>query len=251
MKESGDLTVKENQLPKSTTMKDALVEAARNPNIDPDKLEKLYDLHYRIEKDQREKEFNISLSSFQMECPLIKKTKHVKFGSVDYWYAPLDELISKIKPVMNKYGLSYSFNMFELQGNDYAELVTTIHHINGYKISYRYHFDPVHDDVKMNLSQRRKSAITFAKREGIQSALGIVVTGEDDDAKRAIDEMATQESYDKIERLINVTNSDPEKLKKFLQVEDLKYLSRRDAETLIKALNQKRLVTIEKGKQDV
>ena len=232
------------------TIQSALLEIVQRDDIDPDRLEKFLDLQIKMEDRQLEKEFHQALSSFQMECPIIKKTKHVKFGSVNYHYAPLDELVSVIKPILNKFGLSYSFNMFELQGKDYAELVTTIHHVNGYKVSYKYHFDPIHDDVKMNLSQRRKSAITFAKREGLQSALGIVTADSDDDAKRAITEMATATQYEKIEKLISVTNSDPEKLKSYLQVDDLDYLSRMDADNLIKALEHKRISSVKKADID-
>ena len=232
------------------TIQSALLDIVQRDDIDPDRLEKFLDLQIKMEDRQLEKEFHQALSSFQMECPIIKKTKHVKFGSVNYHYAPLDELVSVIKPILNKFGLSYSFNMFELQGKDYAELVTTIHHVNGYKVSYKYHFDPIHDDVKMNLSQRRKSAITFAKREGLQSALGIVTADSDDDAKRAITEMATATQYEKIEKLISVTNSDPEKLKSYLQVDDLDYLSRMDADNLIKALEHKRISSVKKADID-
>lgn len=227
------------------SIQSALLEIVQRDDIDPDRLEKFLDLQIKMEDRQLEKEFHLALSGFQMECPIIKKTKHVSFKSVDYWYAPLDEMVSVIKPILNKFGLSYTFNMFELQGKEYAELVTTIHHVNGYKKSYKYHFDPVHDDVKMNLAQRRKASLTFAKREGLQSALGIVVADEDDDARRAVSELYTPAQKEKIDALVKATNSDKEKLLSYLKIEDPEYMSRRDADKLIKALEHKRALSLE------
>jgi len=54
-----------------------------------------------------------ALSAFQGENPEIKKTKHVDFTTktgqrVDYWYAPLDEFVSTIRPFLAKHGLSFT-----------------------------------------------------------------------------------------------------------------------------------------------
>lgn len=54
-----------------------------------------------------------ALAAFQGENPEIKKTKHVDFIAktghrVDYWYAPLDEFVSTIRPLLAKHGLSFT-----------------------------------------------------------------------------------------------------------------------------------------------
>lgn len=54
-----------------------------------------------------------ALSAFQGENPEIKKSKHVDFTTktgqrVDYWYAPLDEFVATIRPLLSKHGLSFT-----------------------------------------------------------------------------------------------------------------------------------------------
>lgn len=240
-----DLTVQQSSTTEHKSLQSALIEIVQRPDIDPERLEKFLDLQIKMEERQALKDFNEAMAKFQSECPIIKKTKRVDFVSssgkrTQYDYAPLDEMVFVIKPILDKYGLSYSFNMFEMDGLQYANLVTTIKHINGHSQSSNYHFDPIHDDNRMNLSQRRKAAITFAKREGLQSALGIVTQGEDDDARRAIDQVATEEQMEKIESLLKSTKTEKKKLYEFLHLEVGVLLSRKDADTAINALQQKR-----------
>jgi len=239
--------------PKEISMQQALIEIVQRKDIDPDRLEKFLDLQIKMEDRQAEKEYYAAMANFQNECPIITKSKKVQFTSgsgkeTKYDYAPLDEIVSIIKPILKNNGLSYSFNMFELEGTKQANLITTIQHISGYKKSFNYHFDPIHDDSRMNISQRRKSAITFAKREGLESALGLVTTGVDDDARRAVDEMATPQQIAKIKALMEATQTNEQMLLSHLKLLDFEAISKKDAKQAIHALEQKRGRNVQESK---
>ena len=226
-------------------IQNALIEVVKRKDIDPERLEKFLDIQIRMEERQNEQAFNDAFANFQAECPIIPKTKRVNFKSVDYTYAPLDEMVHLIKPIMGKYGLGFSFN---LSTEDSMMCLTTIiTHKNGGTRAYQYYFNPLHDDARMNDSQRRKSAITFAKRSALENALGIVTAESDDDARRALDNPATDEQLEKIRSLCKTTDTTEASLLSFLKLESLDYLSAQEAKKTINSLNAKRNALISKG----
>jgi hypothetical protein len=227
----------------------ALIELSKNPDIDPQKIEQLMNLQLKMEDRQAEKSFNQAMADFQQECPIIKKTKAVKNkdGTTRYTHAVLDEMIFVIKPILGKHGLSHTFNTRQTEDKK-TELVVLVSHKDGFSREYSYVYDSLDDGGAMNSSQRRKSALTYAKRAALENALGIVTAGEDDDAKRALDNPASQEQIDKIKKLIASTGSKEGDLLFYLGLDSMESLSDFDAKKAINALNQKRNIASAKKK---
>lgn len=80
-------------------------------------IRNINNINYMAEKNEKVVKIshpNIysALSAFQGENPEIKKTKKVDFavggGRVNYMYAPLDEFVSTIRPLLAKHGLSFT-----------------------------------------------------------------------------------------------------------------------------------------------
>jgi hypothetical protein len=231
---------------KNEEIQSALIEIVKNKDIDPERLEKFLDLQIKMEERQSKMLFQSALAEFQGECPIIRKTKKTSFESksgntTKYNYSPLDEIIHVIKPILMKRGLSFSFDIRKTSEQNLNELITTISHKDGHSKEFTYFFNPLHDDARMNLSQRAKSALTYAKRSGLENALGLVSTDEDDDANRAIDLMATDEQMKAIEKLIKSTDSNKKLLEKHLGIESLESMSKLEATNVIHALKQKRI----------
>lgn len=176
-----EIAEKKENLPNSVEM--ALLEIVKRPDIDPDRLEKFLDLQIKMEERQSKAKFFDALSSFQGECPIISKSKRVKFKSVDYNYSPLDEMAEVIKPILNKWGLSYSFNLRDSGNESLVELITTVRHRGGHSEETSYFFNRYHDDDRMNKNQKAKSSVTYAKRAALENALGIVTGDNDDDGQ--------------------------------------------------------------------
>ena len=213
------LTKTELKQDQDSTIQAALIEIVSRKDIDPERLEKFLDLQIKMENRQAERSFNDALAAFQGECPIITKNKKTSFTSKSgsttaYDYAPLDEIISVIKPILSRNGLSYAFDLME--GEHTSKLLTTIFHKDGFSKVYTYAFDTIHDDARMNSSQRRKSSLTYAKRAGLENALGLVTTGEDDDAKRAINNPISPDQIALIKDLMPKANvSEQQFLDKF------------------------------------
>lgn len=230
-------------------MQSALMEIVKRDDIDPERLEKFLDLQIKMETRENNKAFNNAFAQFQKECPIIPKTKRVNFKSVDYSYAPLDEMIHLIKPIMGKNGLSFCFNLSPDENQ--MVLTTIVSHKDGCEKNFQYYFNPLHDDARMNDSQRRKSAITFAKRSALENALGIVTADCDDDARRAIDNPATDEQLEKIKSLCKSTSTTEESFLSYLKIESFGLLSLNDAKKAINLLNTKRGALVSKEKKNV
>lgn len=228
---------------KSMTMQDALISIVQRKDIDPDRLEKFLNLQILMENRQAEQAFNEAMAKFQSLCPIIKREKKVSFTSksgsnTNYAYAPLDEIVHEIKPILNECGLSYSFDV--KAGPEISILHTTISHIDGHSKTSTYSFPTLHDDTRMNQSQRIKSAITFAKRAGLENALGIVTANEDDDARRATDAPISEAQKKEIQDLLKITKSAESRILAQFNVESLEQLNGNEAKNTIKALKIKR-----------
>jgi hypothetical protein len=217
-----------------------LLEMVKRTDIDPDRLEKFMELQFKMEAKQAEREFNAALAAFQGECPIIEKSKNVSFKSVNYDYSPIEEIAAVVKPILQKYDLSYSFDIEEASEKDKMKLITKIRHASGHCEKTSYFFNKYHDDDRMNLSQRAKSSITFAKRAALENALGLT-TAKDADADDPPTGEATKEQLAEIKSLLFETKSDEVRFLSFIKAESVEKMTFAQAITALHALKQKRV----------
>jgi len=228
---------------KETALELALAHVIQNPkDIDIEKLEKMLDLQERILNKKAESEYNVAMAAFQRECPVIVKKKKVDFTSktgnrTKYDYAPFDEIVAQVKPLLAKHGLTYSFRTE--YDNSSMSMICIISHDGGHKQEYCAKFPKLHDDQRMNEFQRTKSAITYAKRAVFENALGIAVADEDDDARRSSEVGVTDLQIETIRNLLLKTDSNLDQFLKFLRCESLESMSELDYKRAVVALNQK------------
>lgn len=228
-----------------TRIQSAILEIVQRKDIDPERLEKFLDLQFKAEAIHAKKAFQQALAMFQGECPIIPKTKKVDFTSKSgnrtaYNYSPLDEIVHIIKPILTKYGFSFTFDIQLTENPELGLLKTKIYHAEGHSEEFMYYFPRVHDDQRMNMAQRVKSALTFAKRAALENALGIITAEEDDDARRSEDIEATDKQIKEIKRLIKVTKTDETTFLTWLKAEAIESLTALEAKKAIHALKQKK-----------
>lgn len=224
--------------------KESLIQLALNDKIDPDKLEKLMELQFRYEEKQAESAFNEALAKFQEACPPVLKKKSVtnNSGKHMYNYAELDEMVSTIRPHLAVNGLSFSFDIIRVDEKT-SQLITSLKHKSGHTEKSAYFFDPMADGGSMNASQRRKSALTYAKRAGLESALGLVTANQDDDGGNA-QEGASEDSVKLIAELFHKKEIDEKGFFKCAGIKNLEQLG------TISQDRANELLSILKGKKD-
>lgn len=222
---------------KPVNIQSALVKAMQSNSLDMDKFERFLDLQLKMEDRQAKKALNKSMAEFQNEVPIINKTKKAH----QYYFASYDQVVYEIKPYLKKHGLSFSFRTSKLNEKE-TEMTVTVMHVEGASLESSYVYLSYDDGGKMNSSQKKKSANSYAMRVCLINVFGLATQDEDDDAMRLNDSYVTNEQLRDIEDLIIKTKTDKTKFLKYLKVEDLEEMSALDAKKALQALRQKALV---------
>lgn len=155
--------------------------AVQKGTLDIETIKELRALQKEMKADAAREAYVSAMAAFQAECPTVDKTKKVlnKDGSVRYVYAPLDVIVTQVRSILGKHGLSYSIDATQTPEGITATCKVT--HLLG-------HFEvssftvPVDKEGYMTAPQKVASALTFAKRYAFTNVLGILTGDEDTDA---------------------------------------------------------------------
>ncbi len=161
-------------LPVATPNPLMILDRAIEKGIDADQLEKLMVLQERWEANQARKAFDSAMADFQADCPIIPKTKQAD----RYTYAPLDTVLTTIRPHLKSAGLSVRFST-KTDGPVITAICTVSHRDGHNEVSY--FAAPVDDKMRVNDTQKMGSANTYAKRYALMNALNLAAGNEDDD----------------------------------------------------------------------
>lgn len=155
----------------------ALIQRAIDSNVPVETLERLVDLHERMQKRNAETQFNEAMSAFKAACPIIDKPTTADTGKFKYNYATFGYVCQRIQPHCECHGFSYSFDT-ELQEKS-VKVTCKIKHVAG-------HFEtssftaPIDASARMNITQQAASAVSYGKRYALLGAFGIATGGDDD-----------------------------------------------------------------------
>lgn len=118
----------------------ALIErAARDPSVDIDKMQRLFEMHEKLEARRAEQQFNAGMSSVQAKLqPVARKAWNPHTKSK---YAALDAIYDACKPVITAHGFGTSFGMCTAGKPGHIKLVCDVTHQGGF--SKRYESDDI------------------------------------------------------------------------------------------------------------
>lgn len=171
-------------LPAVTTermMINQIAEMAKNPDIDPDRIEKLLNIQIKMMDRQAKIDFDQALADVQQEMPRITARGEIKKndGTVTSRYMRYEDIDQVIRPLLQAHGFSLVHDAREENGK---MLVTTIlKHRNGHQesVSSPLPFDQT--NALKSALQAAASTESFGKRRNVCKMLNIVAEGEDDD----------------------------------------------------------------------
>ncbi|MDI1301984.1 MAG: ERF family protein [bacterium] len=157
--------------------------AARDPNVDIDKMERLLQMHERMVAKNAEVEFANSLSQMQQELPVIRERGAIKNknGGDQSTYALWEDINEEIKPVLARHGFSLSFRSDTSQG---ITVIGVLTHRAGHKETTSILL-PADNSGSKNTVQAIASSISYGKRYTAGCLLNFTSTGEDDDGQSA------------------------------------------------------------------
>jgi hypothetical protein len=165
-------------------------------------MERLLAMRKDLKQEQAKEAFGKAMAKFQSECPIIKKKKaggKTKQGTIAYYYAPLDSIISQVRGLLTSNGFSYSIQT--KTNKDSVKAICTAKHELGHSESSDMTV-PLSGTNIMSAPQITAAALTFAKRYAFCNAFGIM-TGDDDIDDMQNKAIATQKtSKTDIEKMI-------------------------------------------------
>lgn len=189
-------------------------------------LDKLVDLYQKIEDRNAVKALNQAIAKFQSECPRITTSKKVDYasktgGRVNYKYAELDHIQEIIKPVLERNGLSVTWEC-HTEGNKITE-ICVVRHRDGAQIQSP--FTTTNDSNSAASPQQKDGmAATYAMRRSLGQALGISIGDRDTDGMIPINNAQvwrtiTETEAKNIETLIGEVGADLNKFLNYFEVD--------------------------------
>jgi hypothetical protein len=155
-----------------------LLALAVERGADLDKLERLMALKERWEATEARKAYNGALAAFKANPPLLKKNKHVEFGTTKYDHATLDEACAVIGAALTPHGLSHRWEVEQTDSRIRVSCVLT--HAMGH--SERVTMEaPADSSGSKNSIQAIGSTVTYLERYTLLAATGTAAKGQDSD----------------------------------------------------------------------
>lgn len=164
----------------------AIANAARDPNVDVEKMERLWAMHEKMQDRQAEQAFSEAMKAAQSEMPTIGKDRHNTQTNSDY--ATLDAINQRITPVYTRNGFSLTFDTSDSPIAEHVRVVCRVLHRDGHSKTYCYDtpMDATGIGGKVNKTptHARGSAITYGRRY-LTLMIFNLSTGYDDDGNAA------------------------------------------------------------------
>jgi hypothetical protein len=168
----------------------ALILEAIQHGASLDTMERLAALAKEVRAQQAREAWYWAMAEFQRQCPAVLKTSEARIQTrtgpgYRYRYAPLDEIMSVVGPVMGPLGLSISWRT-RIDG-DRAVAVCRVAHALGHEEEsgeVAIPIVPATDGSGATPPQRVGIALSYAKRYAVLAITGIAPTDEGDDEER-------------------------------------------------------------------
>ena len=224
---------------------DLLFEAVRT-GTPVEQLEKLVELHERMEARQAAKDFADAMAAVQTEIKAIphnrakEKDATRAGGNFSYTWASLDQIATVLNPIAAKHGLSYKWDTAVSENGKMLTSTCTARHVHGHTDSSSFTLPTEGGSPAMSPQQKFASAEKFAHRHSLISVFGLTTTGDEGgpDAEEADPTTIDEKRVQQLEDMLADTGADLPKFLTFLRVESLAALRAADFERAVTALRQ-------------
>lgn len=186
--------------------------AARDPNVDIDKMERLFQMYEQVEARRAKAAYFAALAEMQPELPVIDRNGKItrrakdesgqKQAAKPTAYALWEDVIEAIAPILSRHGFSLSFR---IKQDARVEVTAILGHRGGHSEETSMSL-PIDDSGAKNNLQGWGSSVSYGKRYTAGALLNFVSRGEDDDAQSATPKAFA--SLEEITKLIEDTKSD-------------------------------------------
>jgi len=198
-----------------------IVQAARDPSIDADKMKTLAELATGMQDREAERRFRMAKHAAVQEMPSITKRGSIinhKTGALQSRYSKFEDIMAVVKPILDRHKLIATFNV-DHQGQQitvqpilsYADGELAFEERGGHMVL------AIDTTGSKNATQGAGSAASYGKRHALKAMLNIVEAGEDDDGGGANE--LPPEALDLIDRARTAARGGTEAYRKFFAEE--------------------------------
>lgn len=226
----------------------AMIErAARDPSVDIDKMERLFQMKERMDAMSAKSAYLSALSDMQPDLPVIEKLgkiergKHKQTGEAQKSspYARFEDVVEAIRPVLAKHGFSLSFRIDMTSEPGRLKTTGVLGHRAGHSEETSISL-PIDDSGGKNNVQGWGSTASYGKRYTSFALLNIVARGEDDDGKAAgAGTTISQEQEDALRDKIEAVEADLPAFCKYFKVDKISDMKASDYERAMTALEKR------------
>lgn len=187
--------------------------AAADPNVDIDKMERLFQMHERIQQRRAVEAYNAATAAAQAEMPAVvrnQKNNHTKSS-----YADLFAIADKALPTINKHGFGLSFSECAATKENCIGISCRASHAGGHAETYMFNVPIDNGGAKGNVNktavQAYGSTMTYGRRYATCGVFNIQVRDPDGNAP------AEPISEDEAEHLKALLSADGQDMPGFCQ----------------------------------
>lgn len=218
--------------------------AARDPNVDIDKMQRLMEMRDRELARMAQVEFNKAMSAAQAEMkPVARDADNDQTKSK---YARYETISEAIQPFVAKHGFALTFSEGTPAKENCIRTVCEVMHSAGH--TKEYYADVPFDNVGMKGNANKTnthaygSTKSYGKRYLKCDIFDVALKNEDDDGNNAGDapELISEEQAALIRRLIEETETDIEKFCGWAKIEAIPDLHAKNFQKVVEVLNQRR-----------
>lgn len=171
-------TIQQNQpiqQPEAISMLSVIARAAADPSVDLDKMERLMQMHERMQAKAAATDYSAALADMQDALPSIGERGN---AAGRYTYALWEDINAAIKPILKRYGFALSFRT---DCTDGIAVTGVLSHRSGHSESTTIRLAADSSGNK-NAVQAIASSVSYGKRYTAGALLNLTSHGEDDDA---------------------------------------------------------------------
>lgn len=160
----------------------AIMAAVKDPETDPDRLDRFLAIYRQLEKDRAQAQFNAAFARVKINLPTIDKRGVIpdNQGRVRSRFARHDDLHRAITPILTAEGLASSF-MFQDAGEGRMTCKMTLTHAGGHSQEYQATGPWSMDIPKATPNQKARAAQSYMKRNLMIDVFDILCEELDDD----------------------------------------------------------------------
>lgn len=219
----------------------ALVQAAMNPDVDPDKMERMLAMYERMEARKANEAFNQSFVAAKAKIkPLVRNKRNDQTSSN---YVDLEAVADAIDPILTEFGFAPTFGTAPSKLEGHYCMVCDLLHSAGHE--KRYEADIPIDAAGMKGTKNKTdthafgSTMTYGRRYMKLMIFDIATKDNDGNRPTAPEETIGPEQMTEIDNLLKVTKSDRAKFFEHIKVDGMADITVKQFPAVKKLLERK------------